>query len=215
MSRKTAKVKLALEIIERLKKEYPDATCSLDYDDAWKLLVSVRLAAQCTDARVNIIVEKLYEKFPDVNALANASVDDIEAIVKPCGLGRSKARDINACMKILRDEYNGKVPDDFEVLLKLPGVGRKSANLIMGDVFGKPAIVTDTHCIRLVNRMGLVDGIKDPKKVEMALWEIIPPEEGSDFCHRLVYHGREVCTARTKPYCDRCCLKDICKKNGV
>ncbi len=215
MSRKTAKEKLALEIIERLKKEYPNATCSLDYDDAWKLLVSVRLAAQCTDARVNIIVEKLYDKFPDVNALANASVDDIEAIVKPCGLGRSKARDISACMKILRDQYNGKVPDDFEALLKLPGVGRKSANLIMGDVFGKPAIVTDTHCIRLVNRMGLVDGIKDPKKVEMALWEIIPPEEGSDFCHRLVYHGREVCTARTKPYCDRCCLKDICKKNGV
>lgn len=215
MSRKTAKEKLALEIIDRLKIEYPDATCSLDYDDAWKLLVSVRLAAQCTDARVNIIVEKLYEKFPDVEALANAPVDEIEAIVKPCGLGRSKARDISACMKILRDEYGGNVPDDFDALLKLPGVGRKSANLIMGDVFGKPAIVTDTHCIRLVNRMGLVDGIKDPKKVEMALWEIIPPEEGSDFCHRLVYHGREVCTARTKPYCDRCCLKDICKKNGV
>lgn len=215
MSRKTAKEKLALEIIDRLKIEYPDATCSLDYDDAWKLLVSVRLAAQCTDARVNIIVEKLYEKFPDVEALANAPVDEIEAIVKPCGLGRSKARDISACMKILRDEYGGNVPDDFDALLKLPGVGRKSANLIMGDVFGKPAIVTDTHCIRLVNRMGLVDGIKDPKKVEMALWEIIPPEEGSDFCHRLVYHGREVCTARTKPYCDRCCLKDICKKIGV
>ena len=215
MSRKTAKEKLALEIIDRLKIEYPDATCSLDYDDAWKLLVSVRLAAQCTDARVNIIVEKLYEKFPDVEALANAPVDEIEAIVKPCGLGRSKARDISACMKILRDEYGGNVPDDFDALLKLPGVGRKSANLIMGDVFGKPAIVTDTHCIRLVNRMGLVDGIKDPKKVEMALWEIIPPEEGSDFCHRLVYHGREVCTARTKPYCDKCCLKDICKKNGV
>lgn len=215
MSRKTAKEKLALEIIDRLKIEYPDATCSLDYDDAWKLLVSVRLAAQCTDARVNIIVEKLYEKFPDVEALANAPVDEIEAIVKPCGLGRSKARDISACMKILRDEYCGKVPDDFEALLKLPGVGRKSANLIMGDVFGKPAIVTDTHCIRLVNRMGLVDSIKEPKKVEMALWKIIPPEEGSDFCHRLVYHGREVCTARTKPYCDRCCLKDICKKNGV
>ena len=215
MSRKTAKEKLALEIIDRLKTEYPDATCSLDYDDAWKLLVSVRLAAQCTDARVNIIVEKLYEKFPDVEALANAPVDEIEAIVKPCGLGRSKARDISACMKILRDEYGGKVPDDFDALLKLPGVGRKSANLIMGDVFGKPAIVTDTHCIRLVNRMGLVDGIKEPKKVEMALWKIIPPEEGSDFCHRLVYHGREVCTARTKPYCDRCCLKDICKKNGV
>ncbi len=212
---KSSKKKLALEIIDLLKKEYPDAQCSLDYDEAWKLLVSVRLAAQCTDARVNIVVEKLYERFPDVEALANASVDEIEAIVKPCGLGRSKARDISACMKILRDEYGGKVPDDFEALLKLPGVGRKSANLIMGDVFGKPAIVTDTHCIRLVNRMGLVDGIKEPKKVEMALWEIIPPEEGNDFCHRLVYHGREVCTARTKPYCDRCCLKDICSKKDV
>lgn len=209
------KKRLALEIIERLKQEYPDAECSLDYNEAWKLLVSVRLAAQCTDARVNVVVEKLYEKFPDVNALADADVDEIEKIVRPCGLGRSKARDISACMKILRDEYNGNVPDDFDALLKLPGVGRKSANLIMGDVFGKPAIVTDTHCIRLVNRMGLVDGIKDPKRVEMALWKIIPANEGNDFCHRLVYHGREVCTARTKPYCSRCCLADICAKAGL
>ncbi len=209
------KKQLALEIIERLKKEYPEASCSLDYDEAWKLLVSVRLAAQCTDARVNIVVEKLYEKFPDVNALANAKVEDIEAIVKPCGLGKSKARDISACMKILRDEYGGKVPDDFDTLLKLPGVGRKSANLIMGDVFGKPAIVTDTHCIRLTNRMGLVDGCKEPAKVEKELWKLIPPEEGNDFCHRLVLHGRAVCTARTSPYCDKCCLQDICKKVGV
>ena len=206
---------LALEIIERLRNEYPDADCTLDYDEAWKLLVSVRLAAQCTDARVNVVVEDLYAKFPNINALAEASVDDIEAIVRPCGLGRSKARDINACMKILRDTYDGKVPNDFNALLKLPGVGRKSANLIMGDVFGEPAIVTDTHCIRLTNRMGLVDGIKDPKKVEMALWKIIPPEEGSNFCHRLVFHGRDVCTARTKPYCDKCCLNDICVKAGV
>ena len=205
----------ALEIIERLKKEYPDAECTLDYDQAWKLLVSVRLAAQCTDARVNIVVEKLYEKFPDVDALADAPVEEIEAIVKPCGLGHSKARDISACMKILRDKYQGKVPDDFDELLSLPGVGRKSANLVMGDVFGKPAIVTDTHCIRLVNRMGLVDGIKEPAKVEKELWKIIPPEEGSDFCHRLVYHGREVCTARTHPYCEKCCISDICKKVGV
>ena len=204
-----------LEIIERLKKEYHDAACTLDYDQAWKLLVSVRLAAQCTDARVNVVVEGLFEKYPSVEALAEADVEDIEAIVRPCGLGKSKARDISACMKMLRDEYGGKVPDDFKALLKLPGVGRKSANLIMGDVFGKPAIVTDTHCIRLTNRMGLVDGIKDPKKVEMALWELVPPEEGSDFCHRLVMHGREVCTARTKPYCDRCCVNDICKKVGV
>lgn len=209
------KEELALEVIERLKKEYPDADCTLDYDQAWKLLVSVRLAAQCTDARVNVVVEGLYEKYPSVKALAEADVEDIEKIVRPCGLGKSKARDISACMKILDETYDGKVPDDFNALLKLPGVGRKSANLIMGDVFGKPAIVTDTHCIRLTNRIGLVDGIKEPKKVEMALWKIIPPEEGSDFCHRLVYHGRDVCTARTKPYCDKCCLRDICQKNGV
>lgn len=209
------KEELAHEIIERLKKEYPDAACSLEYEDAWKLLVSVRLAAQCTDARVNVVVQDLYAKYPDINALAEATEDEIEAIVRPCGLGKSKARDIHACMRMLRDVYDSKVPDDFNELLKLPGVGRKSANLIMGDVFGKPAIVTDTHCIRLTNRMGLVDQIKEPKKVEMALWKIIPPEEGSDFCHRLVEHGRAVCTARTNPHCDRCCLNDICGKVGV
>ena len=206
------KKELALTVIDRLREEYPGADCTLDYDEAWKLLVSVRLAAQCTDARVNVVVEKLYEKFPDVNALAAAEPDEIEAIVKPCGLGHSKARDISACMRVLRDRYDGKEPTTFEELLALPGVGRKSANLIMGDVFGKPAIVTDTHCIRLTNRIGLVDGIKDPKKVEMALWKIIPPEEGNDFCHRLVLHGREVCTARTKPYCDKCCLSDVCRE---
>lgn len=202
----------ALDIIELLKEEYPDAGCTLEYDDAWKLLVSVRLAAQCTDARVNVVVEGLFAKYPSVQDLADAPVEDIEAIVKPCGLGKSKARDISACMKMLRDQYDCKVPEDFDALLALPGVGRKSANLIMGDVFGKPAIVTDTHCIRLVNRMGLVDGIKEPKKVEMALWKLIPPDEGSDFCHRLVYHGRAVCTARTTPDCGNCCLKDVCKK---
>ena len=172
------KEELTLEVIRRLKVAYPLAECTLDYDQAWKLLVSVRLE-----------------------------------IVRPCGLGKSKARDISACMKILHEQYHDKVPNDFNALLKLPGVGRKSANLIMGDVFGKPAIVTDTHCIRLVNRIGIVDGIKDPKKVEMALWKLVPPEEGSDFCHRLVEHGREVCTARTKPYCDKCCLADICARN--
>lgn len=209
------KQEMALEVIKRLKEEYPDADCTLDYNEAWKLLVSVRLAAQCTDARVNIVVEKLYEKYPDVDALAKAEPEQIEEIVRPCGLGKSKSRDISACMRMLKEKYNGKVPDNFNELLKLPGVGRKSANLIMGDVFGKPAIVTDTHCIRLTNRMGLVDGIKEPKKVEMALWKIIPPEEGSEFCHRLVYHGREVCSARTKPHCEQCCLNDICPKIGV
>lgn len=209
------KKKLALQLIERLKAAYPKAGCTLDYDDAWKLLVSVRLAAQCTDARVNAVVEKLYEQFPDVAALAAAETEEIEAIVRPCGLGKSKARDISACMKIINDQYHGKVPSDFDALLKLPGVGRKSANLIMGDVFGKPAIVTDTHCIRLVNRMGLVDGIKEPAKVEKILWKLIPPQEGSDFCHRLVWHGREICTARTKPCCGRCCVSDLCAKAGV
>ena len=209
------KKELALQVIERLKKEYPDTGCSLDYDDAWKLLVSVRLAAQCTDARVNVVVQDLYRAFPDVAALADAEVEEIERSGKPCGLGDSPARDISACMKMLKEKYQGKVPEDFDALLELPGVGRKSANLVMGDVFGQPAIVTDTHCIRLANRIGLVDGIREPKKVEMALWKLIPPEESNDFCHRLVDHGRAVCTARTAPYCDRCCLNDICKKAGI
>lgn len=206
------KKQLTLEVINRLKEAYPDSGCSLDYDEAWKLLVSVRLAAQCTDARVNVVVSDLYAKFPDVAALANADVNEIEAIVHPCGLGRSKARDISACMKILHDTYHDRVPDDFDTLLSLPGVGRKSANLIMGDVYGKPAIVTDTHCIRLSNRIGLVDNEKDPKKVEMALWKLVPPEEGNQLCHRFVDHGRAVCTARTTPHCDECVLNDICKK---
>lgn len=203
---------LALEVIRRLKEEYPNSGCSLEYTDAWKLLISVRLAAQCTDERVNRIVPLLYERFPDVNSLADAPVEEIEAIVHPCGLGRSKARDINACMKELRDKYGGSVPDDFDTLLTLPGVGRKSANLIMGDVFGMPAIVTDTHCIRLCNRIGLVDRLREPKKVELALWKIVPPEEGNALCHRFVDHGRAVCTARTSPHCDMCCLNDICIK---
>ena len=204
-----------LEVIKRLKKEYPDSDCTLDYDDAWKLLVSVRLAAQCTDARVNVVVKGLFAKYPDIAALAKADPLDVEAIVRPCGLGKSKAKDICACMKMLHENYNDRVPDDFDELLKLPGVGRKSANLVMGDVFGKPAIVTDTHCIRLSNRIGLVKDEKDPKKVEMALRKIVPPEEGNELCHRLVDHGRAVCTARTTPHCDRCCLYDICQKNGI
>ncbi len=204
-----------LAVIERLKKEYPDADCTLSYDEAWKLLVSVRLAAQCTDARVNIVTADLFAKYPSVEALAAADSDDIEAIVHPCGLGHTKARDISACMRVLRDTYGGSVPEDFDALLALPGVGRKSANLIMGDVFGRPAIVTDTHCIRLVNRLGIVKDEKDPKRVEMALWKLVPPEEGNDLCHRFVWHGREVCTARTKPDCENCCLADLCPRVGV
>lgn len=207
------KEKLALETVRRLKEEYPLTHCTLDYDEAWKLLVSVRLAAQCTDARVNVVALQLFAQYPSVQALAQAEPDEIEAIVKPCGLGHSKARDISACMRQLDEQFDGQVPADFDTLLSLPGVGRKSANLIMGDVFGKPAIVTDTHCIRLSNRIGLVRQIKEPKKVEMALRKLIPPEESNDFCHRLVDHGRKICTARTKPYCEQCVLNDICKKN--
>ena len=204
------KKKLALEVIQRLKKEYPDTQCSLNYKDAWQLLVSVRLAAQCTDARVNVVMVDLLKKYPDVAALAAASPEEIEAIVRPCGLGRSKARDIRACMKILHEKYHDIVPDNMKELLALPGVGRKSANLVLGDVYGKPAIVTDTHCIRLCNLIGLVDDVKEPAKVEKALWEIIPPEEGNQLCHRFVDHGRAVCVAR-RPQCDQCCLAGICR----
>ena len=200
----------ALAVVEALKTAYPGAECTLDYDDAWKLLVGVRLAAQCTDERVNVITEQLYAKYPTPQALADAGADAIEEIVRPCGLGPSKARDISKCMKVLHEKYHDEVPDDFATRLTLPGVGRKSANLVMGDIFGKPAIVTDTHCIRLSNLIGLVDGIKEPAKVEKALWEIIPPEEGNDLCHRFVLHGRAVCVAR-RPQCAACCLKDICR----
>ncbi len=206
------KKKLALEVIERLKKEYPEAKCTLAYDKAWQLLVSVRLAAQCTDARVDMITPVLYEKYPTVKALAEAPVEEIEKIIRPCGLGNSKARDISACMKAINEKYGGNVPDNMKELLALPGVGRKSANLIMGDVFGQPAIVTDTHCIRLSNLIGLVDNIKEPAKVEKELWKIIPPEEGNDLCHRFVLHGRAVCIAR-RPDCANCCLRDICKSS--
>ena len=207
------KKELALAAVERLKQAYPDTVCTLDYDAAWKLLVSVRLAAQCTDARVNVVTQELFARYPTVEALAAAEPEDIEAIVRPCGLGPSKARDISACMRRLRDEFGGHVPDDFETLLSLPGVGRKSANLIMGDVFGRPAVVCDTHCIRLSNRIGLVDGVRDPARVEKQLRALLPPEESNAFCHRLVDHGRAVCTARTKPRCAECALADICEKH--
>lgn len=201
---------LALAVIARLQTEYPDSGCSLDYQDAWQLLVSVRLAAQCTDARVNVVMTELLRAFPSVEALAAAGPEAIEAIVRPCGLGRSKARDINACMRVLHEQYADRVPDTMEELLKLPGVGRKSANLILGDVYGKPAIVTDTHCIRLSNRIGLVDDVKEPGKVERELRRIVPPQEGNGLCHRFVDHGRAVCTAR-RPECGRCCLADLCR----
>ncbi len=206
-----ARKRRAAAIAARLAEAYPQTACTLDYDEAWKLLVSVRLAAQCTDARVNEVSPGLFACWPSPEALAEADPDEVEAVVRPCGLGRSKARDIVACMRMLRDEYAGRVPDTMEALLRLPGVGRKSANLVLGDVFGKPAIVTDTHCIRLTRRMGLTDE-KEPAKVERDLRPLIPPEESNAFCHRLVDHGRAVCTARTKPDCGRCCLADLCEK---
>ena len=209
-SREPDRQALALEVICRLKAEYPLAECTLDYRDAWQLLVSVRLAAQCTDARVDLTTPRLYARFPTVEALAQADPTEIEEIVRPCGLGHSKARDISACMRMLHEKYSDIVPDTMEELLALPGVGRKSANLILGDVYGKPAIVTDTHCIRLSNLIGLVDGIKEPGKVERELRKIIPPEEGNDLCHRFVHHGRAVCIAR-RPRCADCCLRDICR----
>ena len=200
----------AAVIVARLAEHYPAAECTLDYNDAWKLLVAVRLAAQCTDARVNIVTAGLFERYPSPRALADCDLAELTDTVRPCGLGNSKARDIKACMTVLCEKYDGRVPDTMEALLALPGVGRKSANLILGDIFGKPAVVTDTHCIRLCNKIGLVDGIKEPQKVEMALWKIVPPEEGSDLCHRFVMHGRAVCNAR-KPECEKCCLSDICR----
>ncbi len=196
------------EIVRRLENAYPGAECSLDYENAWQLLVAVRLAAQCTDARVNVVTEELFRIYPTIHALAAATPEEIERIVRPCGLGRTKARDIHLAMNMLLVQYGGHVPDTMEELLSIPGVGRKSANLILGDIFGKPAIVTDTHCIRLCKRFGITDS-DNPAVVEKQLRAIIAPEKGNDFCHRLVHHGRAVCTARI-PYCERCLLEDIC-----
>ena len=203
----------ALAIVQRLIEIYPMSECSLEYDEAYRLLIAVRLAAQCTDARVNTVTPILFQKFPTLQSLADATVDQVAEIVHPCGLYRSKAKDIVACCKMLVEQYDGKVPDTLEELLKLPGVGRKTANLIVGDVYGKPAVVTDTHCIRLCGRVGLTDS-KVPVKVEMDLWKLLPPEESNDFCHRLVYFGRDRCTARS-PQCEGCPLADLCKKVGV
>lgn len=200
------------ELIAGLEREYPLAECSLEYEKAYELLFAVRLAAQCTDERVNKITPTLYQRFPTLESIASADITQVEEIVKSCGFYRTKARDIVLCANMLLNEYDGKVPDTMEELLKLPGVGRKTANLILGDVYGKPAVVVDTHCIRLSNRMGLVDGLKDPVKIEHALRAILPPEKSSDFCHRLVLHGRAVCSAR-RPNCEGCTLREACARN--
>ncbi|MBR6791426.1 MAG: endonuclease III [Oscillospiraceae bacterium] len=202
----------ALEAIRRLEDRYPDAICSLVYDRPYELLISTRLAAQCTDARVNIVTEELFGKYTSLQALADAELADIEAIVKPCGLFHTKAKDIIAMCRMLIDVYGGELPDTLEELTKLPGIGRKTANLVVGDIFHKPAVVTDTHCIRICGKLGLTEG-KDPYKVEMALWQILPHEKANDFCHRLVLFGRDVCTARS-PKCEGCPLKDICLAGG-
>lgn len=198
-----------LEIIRLLELEYPLAECSLEYDKAYELLFAVRLAAQCTDERVNKVTPALYAAFPSLEAFAAASPEDVEPYIHSCGFFRGKARDIVGAARMLLDDYGGVVPDNMDDLLKLPGVGRKTANLILGDVYHKPAIVVDTHCIRLTNRIGLIDGVKDPARIETLLRPQLPPEKSSDFCHRMVLHGRALCMARS-PKCGDCLLRELC-----
>lgn len=200
----------ALLLVDGLKREYPEAVCSLVADNPFELLVATRLSAQCTDARVNLVTPALFDKYKTLDDYAEADVKDIENIIHSCGFYHGKARDIIEMARGVRDRFGGVVPDNIEDLTSLQGVGRKTANLIVGDVYKKPAVVADTHLIRLANRMGLVS-TKDPKKVEMDLKKILPPEESNDFCHRAVLHGRAVCTAR-KPKCENCSLNDVCKK---
>ena len=198
-------------IVAALEAEYPDALCSLDYDKDYELLFSVRLAAQCTDERVNMVTPALFERFPSLEAFAEADVEEVEQYIHSCGFFRAKARDIVLCAQMLLERFGGKVPGTMEELLTLPGVGRKTANLILGDVYHVPgATVVDTHCIRISNRLGLVDGLKEPEKIERALREVLPPDKSSDFCHRIVLHGRAVCDAR-KPRCEACCCAAWCK----
>ena len=199
------------EIVRLLLAEYPEASCTLDWGKDYELLFSVRLAAQCTDERVNKITPALFERFPTLESFAEADVSEVEEYVRSCGFYRAKARDIVACAQALLEQYGGELPRTMEELTALPGVGRKTANLILGDVFRVPgSTVVDTHCIRLSNRLGLVDDLKDPVKIEMRLREILPPERSSDFCHCIVLHGRAVCDAR-KPACERCCVRHLCR----
>ena len=199
------------EIVRLLLEEYPEASCTLDWGKDYELLFSVRLAAQCTDERVNKITPALFERFPTLESFARADVAEVEEYVRSCGFYRAKARDIVACAQVLLEKYGGELPLTMEELTALPGVGRKTANLILGDVFRVPgSTVVDTHCIRLSNRLGLVDNLKDPVKIEAALRQILPPERSSDFCHCVVLHGRAVCDAR-KPACERCCVRHLCQ----
>lgn len=197
------------QIIETLKELYPDALCALHYNKDYELMIAVRLSAQCTDARVNLVTPALFEKYPTLEAIAQADIADVEQLIHSCGFFRQKAKDIVTACQILLLEHDGRVPDTMEALLKLPGVGRKTANLLLGDLYGKPgSIVCDTHCIRICGRLGLSQG-KDPEKVETQLRKVLPPQESSDFCHRIVLFGRDICTARN-PQCDRCPLQIHC-----
>ena len=196
-------------IIDGLKELYPDAECSLDYRKDYELLFSVRLAAQCTDARVNLVTPALFARYPTLEAFAAADVDEVGQYVHSTGFWRAKARDMVACAKMLIERFDGKVPDNMDDLLSLPGVGRKTANLILGDIYGQEGYVCDTHCIRITGRLGITDGSKDPVKVEMQLRKCIPPEESNDFCHRMVLHGRALCMARG-PQCGDCPLRPLC-----
>ena len=202
------KKELAVKVIERLEEVYPDAVCSLTYEHPHELMIAGRLSAQCTDARVNIVTRELFAKYRSIDDFADADVDEVAEIVRPCGLYKTKAKSIVEMCRQLRDEHGGNIPDTLEELTKLSGIGRKTANLIMGDVHHKPAVVTDTHCIRITGRLGLVKN-KEPAKVEAELWKILPPEKSSDFCHRLVLFGREYCKARGER-CTECPLADIC-----
>ncbi|ALP94414.1 endonuclease III domain-containing protein [Intestinimonas butyriciproducens] len=199
-----------LSIIAELKKLYPDGICSLDYPKPYELLFSVRLAAQCTDERVNMVTPALFARFPTLESLAEADIGEVETYIHSTGFFRAKARDIVGAARMMLDEYGGKVPDNMDDLLKLPGVGRKTANLILGDVYHqRGVVVADTHCIRISGKLGLTDGTKDPAKVEAQLRKVLPPEESNDFCHRLVLHGRAVCMAR-RPDCQNCTLRPWC-----
>ena len=203
----------AIAAVEGLKALYPEAICSLTSENPLQLLIAVRLSAQCTDARVNLVTPALFARFPTLDSLAEADDTEVGEYIRSCGLYKTKARDIVAMCRMLRDVYDGVIPDTVEELTKLPGVGRKTANLVCGDVYGKPAVVTDTHCIRITGRLGLTDGSKDPYKVEMQLRKVLPPEESNDFCHRLVLFGRDVCSARS-PKCPTCPLRDFCPSAG-
>ena len=210
---KAEKRKRLAEVVEGLRVAYPDAVCSLEYEgDAWRLLVMGRLSAQCTDARVNVVCRELFEKYPTAEALAAADISDVERIITPCGLYRMKARSIIDASEILVRDFGGRLPDTMDSLLTLPGVGRKIANMLIGDIYGKPAIVCDTHCMRICARLGFYpEGLRDPVKIEKILLELIDPKEGSDFCHRLVLFGRDICMARG-PLCDECPIAELCEK---